>query len=418
MIGHEIDPARSSRRSPGGHGPAGRLALAALCLLVAGAPTGFARAASPVAPGDVIRVSVSEAPDLNREAPVDADGRIMLPQVGGIEVAGLDLDGARARIQEAIAGRGLVRVPTVLVEIASYRPFYVGGMVANPGSVPFSPGLTVRHAIILAGGLDRTRGAEPMSATDLLDLRARWEGNAVSLLQVESRIARLRAELDDLKAPDFSEIEAATTAPDETQAIVDLETGQFADRVKQSESSRDHLENGLVLADLEIDILGKQADLEQNEEAIQAAQIEKARTLLAKGLVPESRLQELERQRSQISRDLLDNRAFAARARQGKETIRYELDVVEAKRRVEVRGELVEAIGQRAKLRAESGVLAGALLAAGIAITDPDASELAEPTVTLHRIVDGKETVLAAAMDTAIDPGDVVQVTIAPRPRR
>ncbi len=375
-------------------------------------------AASPVAPGDVLRVSVLEAPELGREAVVDADGRIMLPQVGSVAVAGFDLDGARERVEAAIAEHGIVRVPTVLIEIAAYRPFYVGGAVAGPGAVPFSPGLTVRHAIILAGGIDRTRGPDRLSATDLLELRAKWEGNAFALVQAEIGIARLRAELDGLRTPKFPSVDGSEASAADAQAILELNTGLFEDRLKQFGSSREHLKAGLDLADLEIDVLEQQALLERSEQDIQTDQVERTRILLAKGLVPAVRLQELERQKSQISRDLLDNQAFAARARQSKESIRYELDVADANRRIDLRNDLASAIAERSKLEAESGVLASALLAAGIAITAPESTEAPDPEATIHRIVDGKEMVVTATMQTAVEPGDVVQVAIARKPPR
>jgi polysaccharide export outer membrane protein len=40
----------------------------------------------------------------------------------------------------------------VTVSIDEYRNFYVNGMVEKPGGYPFSPGLTVRKAITIAGG--------------------------------------------------------------------------------------------------------------------------------------------------------------------------------------------------------------------------------------------------------------------------
>ena len=48
-------------------------------------------------------------------------------------------------------GRYLLN-PQVTVAIDEYRNFFVNGMVERPGGYPFSPGLTVRKAITLAGG--------------------------------------------------------------------------------------------------------------------------------------------------------------------------------------------------------------------------------------------------------------------------
>ena len=52
---------------------------------------------------------------------------------------------------ESKPGRYLLN-PQVTVSIDEYRNFYVNGMVEKPGGYPYSPGLTVRKAISIAGG--------------------------------------------------------------------------------------------------------------------------------------------------------------------------------------------------------------------------------------------------------------------------
>ncbi len=44
--------------------------------------------------------------------------------------------------------------PEVTFFIHKNLPFYVNGQVEKPGGYPFSPGLTVRKAISLAGGFE------------------------------------------------------------------------------------------------------------------------------------------------------------------------------------------------------------------------------------------------------------------------
>jgi polysaccharide export outer membrane protein len=167
-----------------------------LGFLLLGSATAALAEGMVVEAGDVLRVTVAGAPDISREdARVDADGRIMLPGVGGIAVAGSDLDTIRETIAERLVAQDLLRQPTVMVEIAKYRSFYVGGAVAKPGAVDFEPGLTVRHALILAGGLDG-KGAEKMTTEELVELKTKWRTTNYALLQVESRIKRLEAELD------------------------------------------------------------------------------------------------------------------------------------------------------------------------------------------------------------------------------
>src|SRR6185436_5168406 len=66
-------------------------------------------------------------------------------------VRGLTVGELREYITKGLKGRYLLN-PQITVTIDEYRNFYVNGMVEKPGGYPYSPGLTVRKAITLAGG--------------------------------------------------------------------------------------------------------------------------------------------------------------------------------------------------------------------------------------------------------------------------
>ena len=73
-----------------------------------------------------------------------------LPLVGAVEARGL----TTAQLSSAIAGRlksGLVRDPSVAVEIETYRPFFVLGEATFPGQYPYVPNMTIENAIAIAG---------------------------------------------------------------------------------------------------------------------------------------------------------------------------------------------------------------------------------------------------------------------------
>ena len=55
-------------------------------------------------------------------------------------------------ITNNVRGR-LLKNPRVSVTIDEYRPFFVDGQVGRPGAYPYQPGLTVRKALTVAGGL-------------------------------------------------------------------------------------------------------------------------------------------------------------------------------------------------------------------------------------------------------------------------
>ena len=102
--------------------------------------------------GDMITIRVVGEDDLRRERLRLSDaGTISFPILGEIRVKGLTVGALEEHITKGLKGRYLVN-PQVTVSIDEYRNFFVNGSVEKPGGYPFSPGLTVRKAISIAGG--------------------------------------------------------------------------------------------------------------------------------------------------------------------------------------------------------------------------------------------------------------------------
>jgi len=101
--------------------------------------------------GDHVQVTVFEEPDLSISAVLDDTGAISYPLLGELQVRGLTARQLETTITEGLRGRFLIN-PRVNVSIKEYRPFFVRGEVASPGSFPFKPGLTVEKAVSMAGG--------------------------------------------------------------------------------------------------------------------------------------------------------------------------------------------------------------------------------------------------------------------------
>jgi len=120
--------------------------------------------------GDVLRVTVFGQEDLSGEFEVDSAGRISLPLVGDLLVVNRSLDHVEQLVVAALEPDYL-KNPQVSVEIINYRPFYIIGEVANPGSYPYVGGMRVINAVAMAGGF--TYRAKEQ---DLLITRAKGNG--------------------------------------------------------------------------------------------------------------------------------------------------------------------------------------------------------------------------------------------------
>ena len=102
-------------------------------------------------PGDQLHVVVFGQSGLSGQFVVSVQGTIAYPLIGDIQASGLTVN-AFSQALVARLREGYVREPNVSVEITTYRPFYILGEVRNPGTYPFSPGLTVVRAVATAGG--------------------------------------------------------------------------------------------------------------------------------------------------------------------------------------------------------------------------------------------------------------------------
>ena len=109
-------------------------------------------------PADPIYVRVGGIPSediaqISGSYIIDADGRINMPHVGKVGVAGKTQAEAQAAIEKAYAVSGVYAALTVTVEVPNaVRFIYIGGDVRASQRMPFTPDLTLFGAINAAGG--------------------------------------------------------------------------------------------------------------------------------------------------------------------------------------------------------------------------------------------------------------------------
>ena len=128
--------------------------ITALLVLLLAAP-GFAQTASNyvLGSGDIISISVYEEIDLSfPEMRIGDTGLINYPFLGELNVAGQTTAQLEQLIHRGLVDGEFLINPAITVSIVQYRPFYINGEVARPGSYPYEPGLTLRKAVSIAGG--------------------------------------------------------------------------------------------------------------------------------------------------------------------------------------------------------------------------------------------------------------------------
>ena len=134
-----------------GRGLSGLLVAALLLLGQAWAAAAEAVDGYQLATGDKVRVTVYGEDDLTLETRISDRGTISYPLIGVLKVTGLTISGLEDLITRELKPDYLVN-PRVSVSILEYRRIFVNGQVKSPGAFPYQPGMTVRHAISIAGG--------------------------------------------------------------------------------------------------------------------------------------------------------------------------------------------------------------------------------------------------------------------------
>jgi protein involved in polysaccharide export with SLBB domain len=103
-------------------------------------------------PGDSLTVTLQGVPDPSvNTVQIDEQGLISLPYVGALSAAGVSTAGLSQRIRETYIARKIYTTLDVSVTVTE-RYVYVGGEVAHPGRITWSPDLTVAKAVQAAGG--------------------------------------------------------------------------------------------------------------------------------------------------------------------------------------------------------------------------------------------------------------------------
>jgi polysaccharide export outer membrane protein len=114
-----------------------------------------------IEPGDLLNVSVYDAPEFTNQYRVDPAGNLMLPLCGKVNLQGLTLPEAAQRLEAALKDGQIVNQPQVNVDLAQYVGRYVTvmGEVSIPGRVALIAPTLLSDVLAQAGGLTPLAGA-------------------------------------------------------------------------------------------------------------------------------------------------------------------------------------------------------------------------------------------------------------------
>jgi polysaccharide export outer membrane protein len=106
-----------------------------------------------ISPGDTLQVRVFQQEAMSARVRVRGDGKVSLPMVNDVMVAGKMPTQVASELQVRL--KEFINTPVVTVSLEETRPLTVSvvGEVVRPGIVTLEPGAGVMHALAGAGGL-------------------------------------------------------------------------------------------------------------------------------------------------------------------------------------------------------------------------------------------------------------------------
>lgn len=106
-------------------------------------------------PGDVLKVSVFEQPDLSLEVRVSDSGTITYPLIGSVRVGGGTPAEAERKIANLLEAGGYLKNPHVSIIVAQLQSLQASvlGQVGRPGRYPLDSARTLADVLALAGGI-------------------------------------------------------------------------------------------------------------------------------------------------------------------------------------------------------------------------------------------------------------------------
>ena len=397
-----------------------RLVLATILPAVSYAQIAYAQVT--LAEGDRVALKVIGAAELDTTATIDMDGYVKFPVSGRVLAAGLTVEEVEARLVDALSRQPLRLVgargeavwlklepSAILLTVAEYRPVYVTGLVRNGGVQPFRPGMTVRQALVLAGG----PGRNPDALTDADFARLMSERN---LLEKQRSLAaedvgRFDAELALIESLEADAVtQARQVAEDEQPESVEEWLSARANFLALNNNSAE-----LTLAQMEdrLTVLGKLEEVTSATLKTFEEDFERAMALAERGVVTANAVTEAQRGLLSFSTRALETTSEAYRVRTDIARTKERTSAALAEQRVEALASLLRSQRELQEVEARLDALDMQLAFLGEAGFDQAQAALSP---VIYRSTAAEEISISASFNTMILPGDVIEFNASETP--
>ncbi len=402
-----------------------RTGLAACLLALSALP---AAAEYRIGPGDTIEVTALSIPTFKQEATVSTDGTVMVPLLGDVPAAGLTVAELRQSLQKALPAKAVrqrnsegkesiavLEPDEIGVRISKYQPVYLSGDVTKQGEHPFHPGMTVRQAIALAGGYNLLRFRMENPVVETANLRAEYDSTWASIQRESATIWRLKAIVaasrGDKSPPPADVAPGSRATPAQKLAEQQLRV-QMTDIAKE----KDHLQRSLNRTQTQFASLSEQQAKEKEGVTADAEDYDTVRALFQRGAVVTTRLTDARRAVLLSSTRALQTTVQLTQLERDKSEVGRKLERVDDVQAMDALEKLQVAENNLATYRSRLNSINDKLVYTGALRAQLLSGSRAQAAIAIYRQSGPSKTQIDAAEDTALLPGDVVEIALKPDP--
>lgn len=360
---------------------------------------------------DPVAGAVVDWTALSGEFRVRPDGMLDLPFIEPMQALGRTTVAVSEDVVAALRERfALSEAPDVSLHITDHRPVVVSGVVRDPGEVEFTHGMTVRHAIALAGGPERMLQPGTEAFRDMINTRGALHLLSLERMRLAVTLARLRAERDgrtEIAMP-------AGLSGAMADRLLAEEAEIMSRRRERIAAERVALGDRIELLDNEIETLQQQLTGFERQRMLAQEALDNVTSLASEGLAVSNRVIESERSLFLLENQLLDISAAILRARLDSAATQRELDEIEFRQGTQIVEQMMEIEARLADTEQRIDTTASLIDVDDIRVAEilsigHDSSQTLDASYRIYRS-DGSE--IEAGLGTRLHPGDLVEMSL------
>jgi polysaccharide biosynthesis/export protein ExoF len=302
---------------------------------------------------------------------------------------------------------GLTDKPSVVIDIAEFRPYYMLGNVERQGEYPFRAGMTALKALSLAGGLRQSADSSSWQLSrDLLAFRGELLTVDQTIASLLVRQKRLEAELTD--QDHITQPAELPVADGLVSDLMDIETKLHSHHRDTTAAKHNFFVNQKAMNEAEIEVLQQSADATKQQLDLTREEIKRSGALLKSGLTTTTRAVAIENSGTTLQTQQLDIATRIVMVREQIAAIERDQIEYDANRKEQLLADSRDTAEKLREARQRKATLTTLIAQAEAASNIVPAAATGVSPIIIRR--DEREIRVSLNEDVALQPGDLITI--------